>query len=81
MAIYSLNKPGVIISKRSWVFLSPCGSLSSAYREILRSGYQYKNIGLPSTLRTLGRYSSASYSSSTSTRFKPLVIVLMGTCV
>ena len=42
---------------------------------------QYKNIGLPSTLRTLGRYCSVSYNSSTSTRFNPLVMVLMGMCV
>ena len=35
-------------------------------------------MGLPSTWRTLGRYSLTSYSSLTSTRFRPLVTVLIG---
>src|SRR5690606_41290633 len=39
---------------------------------------QYKNMGLSITWWTLGRYSSTSYNSSTSTRFTPLPTSLIG---
>ncbi len=44
-------------------------------------GSQYRNIGLPSTCLSMGRYASVSYSSSTSTRLTPSLVTEIGTWV
>ena len=81
MAIFSQNKcPAVKLEAFLAVMLNPVrNAVKGAPRSISAAEDQYKNIGLPNTLRTLGKYCSGSYSSSTSTRFKPLVIMLIGT--